>query len=129
MPLPVKTGKKERMNYSTIREVGKIPNLIQIQTQSYNWFIGEGLKEVFQDISPIDDFAGNLSLHFTDHKFNTPEEPPKFSEGECRDRDTTYSAPLKVGVRLVNKETGEIKEQEVFLGEFPLMTEKNKVYY
>ena len=124
MPLPVKTGKKERMNYSTIREVGEIPNLIQIQTQSYSWFIGEGLKEVFHDISPIDDFAGNLSLHFTDHKFNTPEDPPKFSEGECRDRDTTYSAPLKVGVRLVNKETGEIKEQEVFLGEFPLMTEK-----
>ncbi|MDR0874925.1 MAG: DNA-directed RNA polymerase subunit beta [Clostridiales Family XIII bacterium] len=124
MPQPVKFGKKERMNYSTIREVGEIPNLIQIQTQSYSWFIGEGLKEVFHDISPIDDFAGNLSLHFTDHKFNTPEDPPKFSEEECRDRDATYSAPLKVGVRLINKETGEIKEQEVFLGEFPLMTDK-----
>ncbi|MDR3305974.1 MAG: DNA-directed RNA polymerase subunit beta [Clostridiales Family XIII bacterium] len=124
MPQPVKIGKKERMNYSTIREVASMPNLIQIQTESYKWFVSEGLKEVFSDISPIEDFAGNLSLHFTDHKFNTPEDPPKYSQEECKERDATYSAPLKVGVRLINKETGEIKEQEVFMGEFPLMTEK-----
>ena len=124
MPQPVKIGKKERMNYSTIREVAELPNLIQIQTESYNWFVNEGLKEVFSDISPIEDFAGNLALHFTDHKFNTEDDPPKFSQEECKERDATYSAPLKVGVRLINKETGEIKEQEVFMGEFPLMTEK-----
>jgi len=124
MPQPIKIGNKERMNYSTIREVAEVPNLIKIQTESYNWFITEGLKEVFSDISPIEDFAGNLALHFTDHKYNTPEDPPKFSQEECKERDATYSAPLKVGVRLVNKETGEIKEQEVFMGEFPLMTEK-----
>ena len=124
MPQPVKIGKKERMNYSTIREVAEVPNLIEIQTGSYNWFINEGLKEVFSDISPIEDFAGNLALHFTSHKFNTPEDPPKFNQEECKERDATYSAPLKVSVRLINQETGEIKEQEVFMGEFPLMTEK-----
>jgi DNA-directed RNA polymerase subunit beta len=101
-----------------------MPNLIQIQTESYNWFMNEGLREVFSDISPIEDFAGTLALHFMEHRFNTPDDPPKFSQEECKDRDTTYSAPLKVGVRLINKETGEIKEQEVFMGEFPLMTEK-----
>jgi len=124
MPQSIKIGNKERMNYSTIREVADVPNLIKIQTESYNWFIGEGLKEVFSDISPIEDFAGNLALHFTDHKYNTVEDPPKFTQEECKECDATYSAPLKVGVRLINKETGEIKEQEVFMGEFPLMTEK-----
>ena len=124
MPQSVKIGNKERMNYSTIREVAEVPNLIKIQTESYNWFINEGLREVFADISPIEDFAGNLALHFTDHKYNTPEDPPKFNQEECKERDATYSAPLKVGVRLINQETGEIKEQEVFMGEFPLMTEK-----
>ena len=124
MPQPVKIGNKERMSYSTTREVAEVPNLIRIQTESYKWFINEGLHEVFSDISPIEDFAGNLALHFTDHKYNTPEDPPKFSQEECKERDATYSAPLKVGVRLINKETGEIKEQEVFMGEFPLMTEK-----
>ena len=124
MPQPVKIGNKERMNYSTIREVADVPNLIEIQTGSYNWFINEGLKEVFADISPIEDFAGNLALHFTSHKYNTPEDPPKFNQEECKERDATYSAPLKVGVRLINNDTGEIKEQEVFMGEFPLMTEK-----
>ena len=124
MPQPIKIGNKERLNYSTIREIADVPNLIKIQTESYNWFINEGLKEVFSDISPIEDFAGNLALHFTSHKYNTPEDPPKFSQEECKERDATYSAPLKVGVRLINKETGEIKEQEVFMGEFPLMTEK-----
>ncbi|MDR3365120.1 MAG: DNA-directed RNA polymerase subunit beta [Clostridiales Family XIII bacterium] len=124
MPQAVKIGRKERMDYSTIREVADMPNLIKIQTESYRWFANEGLREVFSDISPIEDFAGNLALHFTEHKYNTLEEPPKFSQEECKERDATYSAPLKVGVRLINKETGEIKEQEVFMGEFPLMTEK-----
>ncbi|MCL2111919.1 MAG: DNA-directed RNA polymerase subunit beta [Clostridiales bacterium] len=124
MPQLVKIGNRERMSYSTIREVADVPNLIRIQTESYKWFITEGLKEIFSDISPIEDFAGNLALHFTEHKYNTSEEPPKFNQEECKERDATYSAPLKVGVRLVNKETGEIKEQEVFMGEFPLMTEK-----
>ena len=124
MPQPVKIGKRERMNYSTINEVASMPNLIQIQTESYQWFINEGLKEVFADISPIEDFAGNLSLHFIDHKFNTPDDPPKYSQEECKERDATYSAPLKVGVRLINNETNGIIEQEVFMGEFPLMTEK-----
>ena len=124
MPQPRKIGNKERMDYSTIREVAEVPNLIKIQTESYNWFITEGLREVFADISPIEDLGGKLALHFTDHKYNTLEDPPKFSQEECKERDATYAAPLKVGVRLVNKETGEIKEQEVFMGEFPLMTEK-----
>ena len=108
MPKPVKLGRKERMTFSKIDEVAQMPNLIQIQTESYNWFIEEGLKEVFEDISPIQDYAGNLALEFIDYSLN---DPPKYEQEECKERDVTYAAPLKVRVRLINKETGEVKEQ------------------
>ncbi|WP_027400064.1 DNA-directed RNA polymerase subunit beta [Anaerovorax odorimutans] len=126
MPEPVKIGRKKRMSYSKIHEVAKMPNLIHIQTESYDWFIKEGLKEVFEDISPIKDYAGNLVLEFIDYSLN---DPPKYGQEECKERDVTYAAPLKVKVRLVNKETGEVKEQEVFMGDFPLMTEKGTFIY
>ena len=126
MPKPVKLGRKERMTFSKIDQVAQMPNLIQIQTESYNWFIEEGLKEVFEDISPIQDYAGNLALEFIDYSLN---DPPKYEQEECKERDVTYAAPLKVRVRLINKETGEVKEQEVFMGDFPLMTEKGTFIY
>ncbi len=126
MPQPVKIGKKTRMSYSLIHEVATMPNLIQIQKDSYDWFIQEGLKEVFEDISPIRDYADNLVLEFIDHSIN---DDPKYDQEECKERDATYAAPLKVKVRLVNKETGEVKEQEVFMGDFPLMTEKGTFIY
>lgn len=126
MPEPVKIGKITRMSYSKINEVAPMPNLIQIQTESYNWFIEEGLKEVFEDISPIRDYTGNLVLEFIDYSLN---DSPKYDQEECKERDVTYAAPLKVRVRLVNKETGEVKEQEVFMGDFPLMTEKGTFIY
>ncbi|MDR0357247.1 MAG: DNA-directed RNA polymerase subunit beta, partial [Clostridiales Family XIII bacterium] len=129
MPQPVKIGKRTRMSYSKIHEVAEMPNLIQIQTESYNWFVNEGLREVFSDISPIKDYAGNLILEFLDHKLNTSDDPPKYSQEECKERDATYAAPLKVIVRLINKETGELKEQEVFMGDFPLMTDKGTFIY
>ena len=126
MPYPVKIGKKTRMSYSKINEVAAMPNLIQIQTESYNWFVQEGLREVFEDISPIKDYAGNLVLEFIDYSLT---DTPKYDQEECKERDVTYAAPLKVKVRLVNKETGEVKEQEVFMGDFPLMTEKGTFIY
>lgn len=126
MPDPVKIGKRTRMSYSKIHEVAAMPNLIQIQTESYDWFIREGLKEVFEDISPIKDYAGNLVLEFIDYSLT---DAPKYGQEECKERDVTYAAPLKVKVRLVNKETGEVKEQEVFMGDFPLMTEKGTFIY
>ena len=126
MPDPVKLGRRTRMSYSKISEVADMPNLIQIQTKSYDWFIKEGLREVFEDISPIKDYAGNLVLEFIDYSLS---DPPKYEQEECKERDVTYAAPLKVRVRLVNKETGEVKEQEVFMGDFPLMTEKGTFIY
>ena len=120
MPHPVKIGNKERMSYSRIEEILEVPNLIEIQQQSYRWFLEEGLGEVFNDISPIEDYTGNLILEFVDYKL---EETPKYSVEESKERDMTYSAPIKVKVRLINKETGEVKEQEVFMGDFPLMTD------
>ena len=126
MPKPVEFGRRTRMSYSKINEVAEMPNLIQIQTESYEWFITEGLKEVFEDISPIKDYAGNLVLEFIDFSLT---EPPKYEQEECKERDVTYASPLKVKVRLVNKETGEVKEQEVFMGDFPLMTEKGTFIY
>ncbi|MFZ5626084.1 MAG: DNA-directed RNA polymerase subunit beta [Bacillota bacterium] len=117
---PVKVGKRERWSYARIQEVLDMPNLIEIQQNSYKWFLDEGLRELFRDISPIEDFTGNLSLEFVDYNLGEP----KYSVEESKERDVTYSAPLKVKVRLINKETGEIKEQEVFMAEFPLMTEK-----
>lgn len=126
MPKPIKLGKKERMTFSKINEVAEMPNLIQIQTDSYDWFVREGLREVFEDISPIKDYADNLVLEFMDYSLT---DPPKYGQEECKERDVTYAAPLKVKVRLVNKETGEVKEQEVFMGDFPLMTEKGTFIY
>jgi DNA-directed RNA polymerase subunit beta len=126
MPEPVKIGNKTRMSYSKIHEVVSMPNLIQIQKDSYDWFIEEGLREVFEDISPIRDYADNLVLEFIDHSLN---DDPKYDQEECKERDVTYAAPLKVKVRLVNKETGEVKEQEVFMGDFPLMTDKGTFIY
>lgn len=118
---PVKTGKKTRMSYSTSKEVLEMPNLIDIQKSSYDWFISDGLKEIFDDISPIKDFNGSLSLEFVD--FHIAYDEIKYSIEECKERDATYSAPLKVTVRLNNKETGEISEHQIFMGDMPLMTE------
>lgn len=118
---PVSVGKRIRMSYSKINEVLELPDLIEVQKKSYKWFLEEGLKEVFEDISPIEDYTGNLILEFVDYKISGE---PKYDVEECKERDVTYAAPLKVKVRLINKETGEVKEQEVFMGDFPLMTEK-----
>ncbi|MBR5071785.1 MAG: DNA-directed RNA polymerase subunit beta [Oscillospiraceae bacterium] len=117
---PVKLGNTERMSFSHINEVLDMPNLIDVQKTSYQWFLDEGLREVFRDISTIEDYTGNLVLDFTDYHL---DETPKYSVEECKARDTTYNAPLKVMARLFNKETGEIKEQEIFMGDFPLMTD------
>jgi DNA-directed RNA polymerase subunit beta len=116
----LKVGGRERLSFSKIEEVLDIPNLIEIQQESYRWFLNEGLKEMFRDISPIQDFTGNLVLEFVDYSLGDP----KYSEDECKERDVTYAAPLRVRVRLINRETGEVKEQEVFMGDFPLMTGK-----
>ena len=116
---PVQVGNRTRMSYSRIDEVLDIPNLIEVQKNSYEWFLKEGLKEVFEEVSPITDYTGNLVLEFVDYRL---ENNPKYSVQECKDRDMNYSAPLRVRVRLINKETGEVKEQEVFMGDFPLMT-------
>lgn len=117
---PVQLGKKTRMSFSRINEVLQMPNLIEIQKNSYQWFLEEGLKEVFRDATAITDYNGNLVLEFVDYRF---EQTPKYSVEECKERDATYSAPLRVTARLLNKETGEIKEQEIFMCDFPLMTE------
>ncbi|WP_277583948.1 DNA-directed RNA polymerase subunit beta [Psychrobacillus antarcticus] len=110
---------RQRRSFARISEVLELPNLIEIQTVSYEWFLEEGLREMFKDISPIEDFTGNLSLEFVDYSLNEP----KYSVDESKERDTTYAAPLRVKVRLHNKETDEVKEQDVFMGDFPLMTE------
>lgn len=115
----VQYGRRQRRSYARINEVLELPNLIEIQQRSYQWFLEEGLREMFQDISPIEDFTGNLVLEFIDYSLGEP----KYSVEECKERDVTYAAPLRVKVRLINKETGEVKEQEVFMGDFPLMTE------
>lgn len=117
---PVKAGKSVRMSYSRQKEVLEMPNLIEIQKDSYNWFLNDGLKEVFNDISPIEDFTEHLSLEFVD--FQLCEDEAKYSIEECKERDATYAAPLKVKVRLNKKETGEISEHEIFMGDLPLMT-------
>ena len=117
---PVKSGKNTRMSYSRQKEVLEIPNLIEIQKKSYQWFLDEGLKEAFEDISPISDFSGNLSLEFTD--FKLCEDETKYTIEECKERDATYAAPLKVKVNLINKETGTIREHVIFMGDMPLMT-------
>ncbi|MGI5998443.1 MAG: DNA-directed RNA polymerase subunit beta [Lutispora sp.] len=117
---PISVGKNQRMSYSSIDEVMDMPNLIEVQKNSYNWFLEEGLREVFNDISPITDYTGNLVLEFVDYSLDSK---PKYGVEECKERDVTYSAPLKVKIRLANKSTNEVKEQEVFMGDFPLMTD------
>ncbi len=119
-PHPIMLGRNERMSYSKVEEVLEMPNLIEVQKKSYDWFIEKGLKEVLHDVSPICDFSGNLVLEFDDYYL---DEHPKYSIEECKARDATYSKPLNIKVRLINKETGEVKEQEIFMGEFPLMTD------
>ncbi|SHH64299.1 DNA-directed RNA polymerase subunit beta [Anaerosphaera aminiphila DSM 21120] len=116
---PVKYGKRERMSFSRIDEVLSLPNLIEVQTSSFEWFLKEGLKEVFEDVSPIEDYSGNLILEFIDYYIS---DEIKYDVDDAKQRDTNYSAPLKVKVRLINTETGEVKEQEVFMGDLPLMT-------
>ena len=118
---PVRLGKNvQRMSFSRIDEVLEMPNLIEIQKNSYKWFLEEGIKEVFKDISAITDYQGNLVLDFIDYRL---EDKPKYSIEECKERDATYSAPLRVRASLLNKETGEVKEQDIFMGDFPLMTD------
>ncbi len=120
MVKPVALGKNVRQTFSKINEVIDMPNLIEIQKDSYKWFVEEGLKEVFRDMSAITDYSGNLQLSFVDYRF---DEKPKYDVTECKARDATYAAPLRVTARLVNNETGEIKESEVSMGDFPIMTE------
>ncbi len=116
---PVQLGKNTRMSFAKIEEVLKMPNLIEVQKNSYQWFLTEGLKEVFDDVSGITDFNNNLVLDFVDYKL---DDKPNYSVSECKERDATYAAALRVTARLLNKETGEIKESDVFMGDFPLMT-------
>ena len=117
---PVQNGRTTRMSFSRINEVIGMPNLIEIQKNSYNWFLEEGLHEVFHDIAAIEDYTGNLVLEFVDYRL---DKNPKYSIKECKERDATYAAPLYVTARLFNKQTGEVKEQEIFMGDFPLMTD------
>ena len=117
---PVKLGKNVRMSFSRIGEVLEMPNLIEVQKNSYQWFLDEGLKEVFHDVSPITDYQGNLVLDFIDYHL---DDQPKYSIAECKERDTTYAAPLRVRASLLNRETGEVKEQDIYMGDFPLMTD------
>ena len=121
MPQPVMLGKTKRMSFARINELLEKPNLIEIQRKSYEWFLEEGLKEAFKDISPIEDYTGNLSLEFIDYEL---DEEPKYDVEECKERDVNFAVPLRVQVRFINKETSEIKEQKVFMGDFPLMTDK-----
>lgn len=117
---PVKAGKGIRMSYSRQKEVLEMPNLIEVQRDSYEWFLTSGLREVLDDISPIEDYGQSLSLEFVD--FKLCEDEKKYTIEECKERDATYAAPLKVKVRLHNKETGEFTEHEIFMGDLPLMT-------
>ena len=117
---PVKLGNNVRMSFSKINEVLEMPNLIEVQKNSYKWFLEEGLKEVFQDVASITDYTGKLVLEFVDYRI---DGTPKYTVEQCKERDVTYAAPLRVRARLINKETGEIKESEVFMGDFPLMTD------
>ena len=119
MPKDVYYGKTLRKSYARVQEIQDMPHLLEIQKNSYKWFLEQGLKEVFNDVDSVADYSGNLELSFIGYSMN---EKPKYSEQECKARDATYAAPLKVGVRLRNKETGEIKEQEIFMGDFPIMT-------
>ncbi|MDR7450115.1 MAG: hypothetical protein QN197_13105, partial [Armatimonadota bacterium] len=139
----VRRGRRPRVSFAKIPEILDVPDLVEVQRRSYEWFLREGIREVFEEVSPIQDFTGNLELHFAVESGQKKTPPPsvfagdpvldfggyrierlKYTEEECRDRDYNFSAALKVKVRLVIRETGEIKEQEVFMGDFPLMTER-----
>ena len=115
----VMMGKTLRKSFAKQEQILELPNMLKIQKDSYEWFLREGLREVFRDVDTITDYTGNLELSFLDYSMN---EPPKYSVEECKERDATYAKPIKVRVRLHNKETDEIKEQEIFMGDFPLMT-------
>ena len=115
----VMMGKTPRKSFAKQDQILELPNMLKIQKDSYEWFLREGLREVFRDVDTITDYTGNLELSFLDYSMN---EPPKYSVEECKERDATYAKPIKVRVRLHNKETDEIKEQEIFMGDFPLMT-------
>ena len=115
----VMLGKTMRKSFAKHDKILAIPNMLKIQKDSYNWFLDEGLREVFRDVDTITDYTGNLELSFLDYSMN---EPPKYTVEECKERDATFAKPIKVRVRLHNKETDEIKEQEIFMGDFPLMT-------
>ncbi|MGB4464583.1 MAG: DNA-directed RNA polymerase subunit beta [Eubacteriales bacterium] len=121
MVKPVKLGKNVRMSFSKIDEALKMPNLIEVQKKSFRWFLDEGLMEVLRDISPITDYSGNLLIEFVSYSIDTK---PKYSVDECKEHDANYAAPLKVNVRLTNKQTGEVKQSEIYMGDFPLMTDK-----
>ena len=112
-------GKTLRKSFARYQEILEMPNLLEIQKKSYQWFLDVGLREVFRDVAAITDYAGNLELSFIDYSM---DEKPKYDVEECKARDCTYAAPIKVRVRLRNKETEEIKEQEIFMGDFPIMT-------
>ena len=114
---PIKSGRGIRMSYARQNEVLSVPNLIEIQKKSYQWFLDEGLREVFNDISPIADFSGHLSLEFVD--YTLCKDDVEYSIEECKERDATYAAPIKVKVRLINDETENIKETEIFMGDLP----------
>ena len=113
-------GKRKRLSFAKIPEILPVPDLISIQKQSFNWFKDKGLTGIFRDISPIEDFTGTMAVEFGKHRFGDPN----LTVEECKEKDMNYAAPLFVEVRLINKETGEIKEQSVFMGDFPIMTEK-----
>ena len=121
MPKDVYYGKTLRKSFARVEEVQDMPNLLEIQKNSYKWFLEKGLKEVFRDVASVTDYSGNLELTFLDYSMT--DKPNKYSVQECKARDATYSAQLKVWVRLRNKETEEIKEQEIYMGDFPLMTD------
>ena len=114
----VMMGKTPRKSFAKQDQILELPNMLKIQKDSYEWFLREGLREVFRDVDTITDYTGNLELSFLDYSMN---EPPKYSVEECKERDATYAKPIKVRVRLHNKETDEIKEQEIFMGDFPLI--------
>ena len=118
--MPSRPASRERYSFANLDEVLDLPDLISIQRSSFEWFLDTGLAETFRDISPIEDFSGSMSLTFRDHRF----EPAKYSIDECKERDFTFAAPLFVTAEFTNNETGEIKSQTVFMGDFPLMTNK-----
>ena len=120
MVKPQKYGRNTRMSFSRIKEVLEMPNLIEVQKNSYGWFLDEGLMEVLRDVSPIVDYSGNLSIEFTGYNL---DPNPKYPVEECKDRDVNYSAPLKITVRLENKSSGEVKQSDIYMGDFPLMTD------